>query len=164
MVHRMFTAIVFCGALLAAGLLSPAPGVAGVHVDIEVALPPLVISAPPALIVIPGTYVYFPPDVGVDIFFYHGYWYRPYRGQWYIAAHYNGPWSFTAVERVPGVLLRLPPSHHRVPPGYSPMPYSRVQKNWRTWERERYWDRHERKGDHGRGERRGHGRGRGWED
>ena len=74
------------------GLFNPGTSTAGVNVNISIPLPGLVIPAPPALFVIPGTYVYYPPDVNVDIFFYHGYWYRPYRGGWYIANGYNGPW------------------------------------------------------------------------
>ena len=138
---------------------------AEVNVNIAVPLPPLVFPAPPALIVIPGTYAYYPPDVSVDIFFYHGHWYRPYQGRWFISAGYNGPWRSITVERVPGTLRGLPPHYRRVPPGYERMPYGRVEKNWRAWERERYWDQHERRRDYredeGRGEHRGPGRGQG---
>jgi hypothetical protein len=45
--------------------------------------PPLAIPAPPPVIVIPRTYVCFAPKVEVDIYFYHGYWYRPHQGHWY---------------------------------------------------------------------------------
>jgi hypothetical protein len=161
MKKRILTAVILCGALLAGGLVFPAPGAAGVRIGIGIgiSLPPLVIPAPPALVVIPGTYAYYPPSVGVDVFFYHGYWYRPYQGYWYMADDYNGPWSHIVVERVPPVLLGLPPAYRHISPGYGPMPYSRVQKHWRTWERDRYWDRHEGKGEH-----RGHERGRGWND
>jgi len=62
------------------GLFTPAMSSAEVNINIDIPLPGLVIPAPPALVVIPGTYVYYPPDVQTDIFFYHGYWYRPYRG------------------------------------------------------------------------------------
>jgi hypothetical protein len=136
------------------GLFNPGTSHAGVNVDIHIPLPGLVIPAPPALIVIPGTYVYYPPDVDVDIFFYHGYWYRPYRGGWYIADGYNGPWRTIGPRRVPRALIGLPPTYRRIPPGYERMPHDMVQRNWRTWEKERHWDKH-------RGERGGHGRGRG---
>ena len=67
---------------------------AGVNVNIGIGipLPHVVIHSPPPVVVIPGTYAYFAPDVGVEIFFYHGFWYRPHRGHWYRADGYNGPW------------------------------------------------------------------------
>ncbi len=141
------------GVLLMGILIYPLNGAAEVNVSITVPLPGLVLSAPPALVVIPGTYAYYPPDVSVDIFFYHGYWYRPHGGHWYISRDYNGPWGGVAVGRVPLALRRLPPGYRQGPAGYERRPYPEVRRNWRTWERDRYWDRpHE-----GRGERRGEG-------
>ncbi|MGE5173334.1 MAG: hypothetical protein ACM3MD_05845 [Betaproteobacteria bacterium] len=152
---------------LALSLVTAATANAQVHVNINVPLPGLFIPAPPGLIVIPGTYVYYPPDVDVDIFFYHGYWYRPYRGGWYIANGYNGPWRVVGPKRMPRALVSLPHAYRRVSHGYERMPYGHVQKNWQTWERERYWDnrreeRGERKEQGGRahGHGRGHGNGR----
>jgi hypothetical protein len=140
------------------GFLTPVMSSAGVNVNINIPLPGLVISAPPALIVIPGTYVYYPPEVDVDIFFYHGYWYRPYRGGWYIANGYNGPWRTIGPRHVPRALINVPPTYRRIPPGHERMPYGQVKKNWRTWEKERHWD--QRRGERGnRGPEHRHGRG-----
>ncbi len=144
--------------LLLVNLILPLKSAAEVNVSITVPLPGLVIPAPPALVVIPGTYAYYPPDVSVDIFFYHGYWYRPYGGHWYVSRDYNGPWGGVAVERVPVALRRLPPGYRHGPEGYRSVPYPEVRRNWRTWERDRYWDRHEGRGEHGGP---GHGRGEG---
>jgi hypothetical protein len=145
-------------ALVAATAVLAAPSVsmAEVNVSINIPLPGLVIPAPPGLIVIPGTYVYYPPAVGVDIFFYHGYWYRPYGGGWYIANGYNGPWRTVGPRHVPHALIEMPRDYRRIPPIHERVPYQTVHKNWRTWENERHWDNH----DHGRGnhgEHRGHG-------
>jgi len=167
MKKQIFTAIGVSSMLLAFSLLSPLKSSAEVNINIAIPLPGLVISAPPVMIVIPGTYVYYPPDVGVDIFFYHGYWYRPYRGQWFISAGYNGPWGPVAVAKVPRVVRGLPPYYRHVPPGYERMPYGTVRGNWRTWEREQYWDRHERRMGYSEAHDRrehggpGHGNGRG---
>jgi hypothetical protein len=153
---------VFMGA--AAGLLiAPSPGRAEVNVSITVPLPPLVLPAPPGLIVIPGTYVYYPPEVGVNIFFYQGYWYRPYQGGWYRANGYNGPWHTLNPYRVPRALIRVPQDYRRMPPVHERLPYSTVRHNWRTWENERHWDhapygRGEHGEHHGRGHEEGHGR------
>jgi hypothetical protein len=151
---KLITALAISGALLAAGFVSPMESKAEVNVNIGIGLPGLVIPGPPALVVIPGTYVYYPPDVSADIFFYQGYWYRPYRGHWFISAEYNGPWGAVAIGRVPHVLRTMPPTYRHVPPGYHRMPYGTVRKNWRAWERDRYWDRHEHRGRGNREERR----------
>lgn len=146
MEKSIVTTALFCIVFLGAGLFSPAPAAAGIQVDIAVALPPLFIPAPPALIVIPGTPVYYPPAVGADIFFFNGYWYRPHRGYWFISGHFNGPWSFIEIRSVPVVLLRLPPVRH----------------HFRTWEHDGFWDDHGQ--GHGKGKHHGRGRGRGWDD
>lgn len=134
-----------------------------VNIGINVPLPRLVISAPPAVVLIPGTYAYFAPDIEVDIIFYGGYWYRPHSGYWYRSVGYNGPWKYIVVDRVPRVLIDLPPGYRHIPPGHERIPYGHLKKNWRTWEREKHWDRkheykefkHEKKEQH-REERREH--------
>jgi hypothetical protein len=167
MKKQTFAAIGVSSMLLAFSLFPPLKSNAEVNVTVTIPLPGLVISAPPAMIVIPGTYVYYPPEVDMDIFFYHGYWYRPYREGWYIANGYNGPWRTIGAGRVPRAVIGVPPHYRRVSSGYERMPYGTVRGNWRTWERERYWDRHERRRgyreDHDRGEHGGpgHGHGRG---
>ena len=115
---------------------------AEVQVNINIGPPPAyVLHAPPSIVVIPGTYVYVAPDVGVDILFFKGYWYRPHEGRWYRAKSYNGPWGHLASGKVPRALIALPPDYRRVPPGYRHIPYGELKKNWRRWERERHWDR-----------------------
>jgi hypothetical protein len=147
--------------LLAAGVLFllasffPSASSAGVHVSVGINLPAFRFAAPPALVVIPGTYAYFVPDAGVDIFFYHDYWYRPYEGRWYRARNYNGPWAHVAPGGVPSAFLHLPPDYRRVPAGGERVPYHEFRKNWKKWERERYWDRrHEDVGPRGHDRRR----------
>ena len=129
--------------------------------------PPVVIHEPPPVVVIPGTYVYFAPDVGVDIFFYHGYWYRPHHGHWYRAKGYNGPWNNIEGRRVPYVVRNLPPDfHHRVR-HHERIRHVDLQRNWKTWEHEKHWDRHDNKHwdshDYGHEVRGGHDGAR-WED
>ena len=62
---------VFLGTLLLTlALTVPIPALAEVSVNIGISLPPLIeFSAPPELIVLPGTYVYVAPDVDEDIYF-----------------------------------------------------------------------------------------------
>jgi len=139
------TAIFFGIALGTAVIFAPQSN-AGVNVSINIPLPGLVLGAPPVMAVIPGTYVYVAPEADADLFFYQGYWYRPYDGRWYVSVDFNGPWGFLAFNRVPRALINLPPAYRSVPPAYPRMPYGMVRKNWRTWEEERHWDNYSRGG------------------
>jgi hypothetical protein len=119
------------------------------------ALPQVVIHQPPPVVVIPGTYVYFAPDVGVDMFFYHGYWYRPQYGHWYRARGYNGPWDNIRSSIVPYGVRHLPPDFHNRVRHQERIRHVDLQRNWKTWERRKHWDRqdyrHEARDVHDRG-------------
>lgn len=152
--------------LAALSTLAFYPADAGAEVDINinigVPLPKAVIVAPPAVVVIPGTYVYFAPDVDVEILFYGGYWWRPHAGRWYRAMDYNGPWIIIEVGRVPNVLVGLPPGYRSIPPGHERIPYGQLKKHWKEWEREKRWGGKAFKREM-REERREHkGKGKGW--
>lgn len=90
---------------------------AGVNVGIGIALPPLAVTAAPALVVIPGSSAYVAPEVAAGLFFYNGSWYRPYQGGWYAAVQFNGPWGGVAIESVPPAIT-----------GYSPVGYERREE------------------------------------
>lgn len=152
MTKQIFTVIGLGTVLLMCACFSPAIAHAKVSVSVQVGLPPFVIPAPPGMIVIPGSYVYYPPDVDVDIFFYRGYWYRPHHGHWYRARHYNGPWRSIAVNRVPRAVIAVPHGF-RQGPRHEHIPYGQVKKNWRGWERNRHWDRGRHEGAHKKLER-----------
>jgi hypothetical protein len=124
---------------------------ARVDVSVGISLPAYTFSAPPPLVVIPGTYAYFAPDADVDIVFYRGYWYRPYQGYWYRARGYNGPWASIAPARVPRVIVELPPDYRHVYREHRRIDYGDFHRNWKKWERNRYWERDERwrEGRHG---------------
>jgi len=147
MKNKMFFTVIFSCAIAVFILSAPFTGSAEVNVRVSVPLPPLVISAAPGMVVIPGTNVYYPPDVASDIFFFHGFWYRPHNGQWYWATGYNGPWRGVAIQRVPPAVLKVTPGFRHGHDVHDRLPYGQVKKNWRTWERERRWDResHERR-------------------
>jgi len=142
------------------GLFFPVAGNAGINVDINVPLPGIVIAGPPAMVVVPGAYVYFAPDVEADLFYYHGYWYRPHQGGWYNSLGYNGPWGRVTIGNVPPPLVNLRSGYRNVSPGYERMPYPVVQRYWRQWEEERYWDSYQRSDEHP-APHRGHGMGMG---
>jgi hypothetical protein len=76
--------------LLALIIAGPIPAMARVDVNVGIVLPPpIVFAAPPELIVLPETYVYVVPNADMDIFFYQGWWWRPWEGRWYRSRYYN---------------------------------------------------------------------------
>lgn len=153
--------LLFLGSLLVFTTGFAAVSTAGVDGDvgINVPLPLFVLPAPPPVIVIPNSYIYYVPDIGVDLLFYHGYWYRPHQGYWYRSRSYNGPWAYMPPRMVPPALVGLPPNWH-TPPGHQPIPYRQLRRNWYRWERDRYWYQ---RGWDNEGRRGGSG-GRGFED
>lgn len=160
---------IFAGVLFVA-LIGYAPKIyAEVNVSIGIGVPapqvvipvppPVVIHEPPVVVVIPGTYVYFAPDVGVDIFFYHGYWYRSHHGYWYRAKGYKGPWNYIEGPKLPHVVRDVPPDFRHTVRHHERIRHVDLQRNWKTWEQKKHWDKH----DYGREVRGGHDSGR-WED
>lgn len=125
----------------------------GVNVTVGNSLPAYRFTAPPVLIVIPGTYVYTVPDIEMDVLFYQNYWWRAYEGRWYRSRDYNGPWSYEEPGRIPNELRSLPQDYrHRLSSGSERIPHRDVERNWEKWEREKYWDRRGKQGhgDHDR--------------
>jgi hypothetical protein len=134
--------------LLALVFVLPVPTMAGVSVNVGVSLPPIVFGGPPELVVIPETNVYAVPDVDADIFFYGGWWWRPWEGKWYRSRNYDSGWGY----------YRGVPSFHRsIPSGWrnnykeghwkghqwnqQRVPHQQVQQNWRSWERNKHWEK-----------------------
>jgi hypothetical protein len=122
---------------------------AGVEVNVSIGLPPpIVFSAPPEMIVLPETYVYVVPDVDVDIFFYNGWWWRPWEGRWYRSRDYNAGWVY--YQRVPSFYRSIPSSwrndyrDHRWR-GHQwnaqRIPHQQIQQNWRGWQQSRHWEK-----------------------
>jgi hypothetical protein len=142
----MFIGITF---FMVAGYSNQSSAEVNVNIGIGVPLPQVVIHSPPPVVVIPGTYAYFAPDVGVEIFFYHGYWYRPHHGYWYRARGYNGPWGHVQNSGVPHVLRGLPPDFRRNVRHSERIRYTDFKQNWKTWEQKKHWDKHGHRQDVG---------------
>jgi len=151
---KRITAIIFLGIMFFISMGYPTKSFSEVNIDIgiNVPLPQVVIPAhppvvvihePPPVVVIPRTYVYYTPDVDVDIFFYHGHWYRPHHGHWYRATAYNGPWAYTAPDKVPGVLFGLPADFRHSPSRHQYIAHEQLKKNWKAWEKDKHWDKYE---------------------
>lgn len=112
--------LLFCIVLLAlsAGFSPSAMAKSDVNISIS-APPPIVFVQPPELIVLPGTYVYAAPDITADIFFYGGWWWRPWEGRWYRSRDYRSGWT-----------------HHKSVPTF----YAAIPSNWRNYYSERRWE------------------------
>jgi len=121
--------------------------VGGKRVNVGNNLPAVRFTAPPELVVIPGTYVYMVPDIEMDVLFFQDYWWRPYEGHWYRSRDYNGRWKFIEPGKIPSGLRSLPQDYrHLLSPEYERIPHRDVKKNWKKWEKEKYWDRREEMG------------------
>ena len=136
--------------LLALAIVVPIPAMAGVNISIGISLPPPIeFETPPDVIAMPDTDdVYVAPDVDADIFFWNGWWWRPWEGRWYRSQNYNRGWAY--YNNVPSFYFDVDPgwrgnyrNHnwygHRW--NYERIPNRRLQHNWRTWHNDRRWER-----------------------
>jgi hypothetical protein len=133
--------------------LPPAPVEVGVSVSLP---PPIVFSGPPEMVVLPDTDVYVAPAYDQDIYFYGGWWWRPWGGRWYRSLHYDSGWEF--YHGVPGWYGGVYPhwrdnyrSHmwegHRW--DYHPVHYDDVRTNWKSWQSSGYWRNQQNRGTTG---------------
>ena len=136
--------------LLALVMVVPLSARAEVNISIGFPLPPpVVFPAPPEVVVVPDAYgVYVVPDIDVDIFFWNGWWWRPWGGRWYRSPYYDRGWAYYNA---------VPYFYYDVDPGwrgyyrdrhwhghrwnYERIPYNRLHSNWKNWKTNRYWER-----------------------
>lgn len=144
---KLFVKVLF----LAVIVLAPSLVMAEVDVKVRINIPlppPIVFPVPPHVVVIPETDVYAVPDVEEDIFFYGGWWWRPWEGRWYRSHYYDRGWAY---------YKGTPYFHRHVPPGWRgyyrdrrwkgyewdhrPIPHREAERNWRGWKRDRHWEK-----------------------
>jgi hypothetical protein len=100
------------------------------QIGIGLPFPPVraVAPLPPQVFLVPQTPVYYAPYYETPLFFYEGYWYRPFGGgYWQRGVSYSGPWHSINRRYVPAVIYNLP-SHY-------------YQKH-NVYERNRYYNEH----------------------
>ncbi len=119
------------------------------EIDVGISLPPpIVYSAPPEVIVLPDTDIYVVPDVDEDIYFYDGWWWRPWHGRWYYSGYYDRDW---------GYYNSVPSFYFDVDAGwrgfyrdhdwygqrwnYERIPHQSLQQNWNSWKDDRHWEK-----------------------
>ena len=126
------------GAAIAAaiGVSEPARAEVSVGININLGPPPIVVSAPPAVVMIPQTQVYFVPDPHIDVFFYGGYWWSPRGEQWYRAKAYNGPWGVIEQRKVPRAVIYVPQDYRGRYEREQHVPYGQWKKEHSSWDRQ----------------------------
>lgn len=141
--------LLFGTILLSLVLIFPIPTMARVNVGISISLPPIVFAMPPSVVVLPDTYdVYAVPDIEVDLFFWSGWWWRPWEGRWYRSRYYDRGWRYYS--GIPSFYFDVDPGWrgyyrdhnwygHRW--NYERIPHQRLQQNWRSWKNNRHWER-----------------------
>ncbi len=82
--------------LMALVVVFPLRSMAQVGISVNIGLPPpIAISAAPDVIVLPDTDdVYVVPDLDIDLFFWNGWWWRPWQGRWYRSQYYDRGWVY----------------------------------------------------------------------
>jgi len=141
---------ILSGALLWALLCAvPSPTMARAFINVSIGLPPpIVFAAPPELVVLPGSNVYVAPDLAEDIFFYSGWWWRPWGGHWYRSRSYDSGWAY--YRNVPSFYRGIPSSWrndyrdhrwHGRQWDHQRISHQQLHQNWRSWEQNRHWER-----------------------
>jgi len=120
--------LLFGAMLLALAISVPIATMAQVSVQIGIPLPPpIAVSAPPETVLLPGTGVYVAPGLTVDLFFFGGWWWRPWEGRWYRSQNYRSGW---------GYYNGVPSFYGRVPSGWRE-DYRNNRWNGRPWNHQR---------------------------
>jgi hypothetical protein len=130
--------------LIAGAMVSAGPVEAQVSVNVNIGPPPVIFAAPPRVLVVPHTPVYYAPDTTYNVFFYEGRYYSFHNGAWFLAGSHGGPWAFVPLERVPRPVVMVPVRYYKIPPGQA--------KKMMAGDHD---------GGHKGGDKHGHGRGNG---
>lgn len=92
-------------------------------------VPPVVVTPPPQLVVVPGTAIYYAPEVPANLLVYQGRYYTLVNNVWSTAPAYTGPWVVIHVGKVPPPILAVPVDYYKIPPGHlkpkGPPPWAR---------------------------------------
>jgi hypothetical protein len=142
--------VLFATMLLALVIVVPLPVMAQVGISVNIGLPPpIAFAEPPAVIVIPDAPdVYVVPGIDVDLFFWNGWWWRPWQGGWYRSRYYNRGWGYYGY--VPSFYYDVDPgwrgyyrdrNWYGHPWHYERIDHQRLHRNWQTWHNNRHWER-----------------------
>jgi hypothetical protein len=108
--------------LVAVVVVGMSIGVAGAgNVNINIGAPaiimPPIVTAPPPVVIVPGTPVYTVPSASFNMFVYRDRYYSFHHDAWFVTIGAGTPWQRVAVEQVPQVVRAVPMAYYRIPPG-----------------------------------------------
>lgn len=136
------------------GSLSVAtPATAQVSVSVSIPGVSIGIHQPvyPDLVLVPGSPVYYAPQVQANYFFYDGLYWVFQDDNWYVSSWYNGPWDLVEPDDVPLFVLRVPVQYYLRPPVFFHTWIVTAPPRWHfhwgpRWTRYHHgwdhWDRH----------------------
>jgi hypothetical protein len=150
----------FLFVLLTSLVAGEAIGEVGVNVNINLGPPPVTVVAPPAVVMVPQSQVYFVPGVSFDVFYHNGYWWSPRGGTWYRSRAYNGPWGVVDHRYVPPQVIQVPHDYRSVYEKEKHIPYGQWKKEHSSKEK-KHKDNKGNDEKHGKGHDKGHGEGHG---
>lgn len=108
------------------------------------------LQAYPYLELVPGTPVYYAPNLPANYFFYDGYYWVYHADHWHYSDWYNGPWLRVVPDDVPLFVLRVPVRYYLAPPVYFRVWIADAPPRWQQhwgprWTRHHPgWDRWDR--------------------
>ena len=125
------------------------------QVSVSVSIPGVSIGihqpAYPDLVLVPGSPVYYAPQVPANYFFYDGLYWVFQDDNWYVSSWYNGPWDLVEPDDVPLFVLRVPVQYYLRPPVFFHTWIVTAPPRWHfywgpRWTRYHHgwdhWDRH----------------------
>lgn len=141
--------LVYKTLLLTLIVFMPVSAMADVRVHVNIPLPlPIVFPAPPQLVVIPNTDVYAVADIGEDIFFHAGWWWRPWNNRWYRSRYHDRGWTYypnapSFHQNIPADWRHNYNSHSWQGNRWEPQrrSHQEIQRNWSTWQKDKYWEK-----------------------
>ena len=144
------------GGLLVCGAANEASARVDVGINVNLGPPPIVAPAPQAMVIVPGSQVYFVPGLEFDVFFHNGYWWSPRGDRWYRARDYDGPWRIVERRYVPRPVVRVPRGYRQMYQRERNIPYGEWRRDRDRYERREHGDRdgYRERGEHGRGHER----------
>jgi hypothetical protein len=84
------------------------PAYAQVSVNVHIGEPPpVVVYAPPTMVLLPEPQTYVAVGVPYDIYFVSGRYYYLYGEHWFWGPGYGGPWTYVAFEGLPPGLRKF---------------------------------------------------------
>src|SRR5581483_253881 len=91
---------------------------ADVHVNVNIGAPsppPVVVQAPPRLVVVPDVpAVRYAPEAPVNFFVYGGRSFSFHDGAWFVATTYGAPWVYVPTVEVPRAVRVVPARYYRI--------------------------------------------------